>query len=57
MLGRTFFCEGAEALAQLTQRSCGSPTHGSVKSRVERGSKQPGVVEGVLAHGRVVGTR
>ena len=45
-------CEGGEALAQVAQRSCGCPLPGSVQGQVGRGFEQPGLVEGVPAHGR-----
>ena len=38
-------------------RSCGCPIPGSVQGQVGRGFEQPGLVEGVPAHGRGVGTR
>ena len=46
-------CEGGEALAEAARSSCGCPTQG----QVGRGLGQPGLVEGVPAHGRGVGTR
>jgi len=49
--------EGGEALAQVAQRSCGCPLPGSVQGQVGRGLEHPGLVEEVLAHGRVGGTR
>jgi len=49
--------EGGEALAQVTQRSCGCHLPGSVQGQVGWGFEQPGLVEGVPAHGRGVGTR
>ena len=49
--------EGGEALAQVAQRSCGCPLPGSVQGQVGGGFEQPGLVEGVPAHGRGVGTR
>ena len=46
-------CEGAEALAQGAQRSCGCPwLPGSVEGQVGWGFGQAGLVEGVPAHGR-----
>jgi len=47
----------AEALEQVAQRSCGCPLPGSVQGQVGWSSEQRGVVEGVPAHGRGVGTR
>jgi len=41
-----------EALAQVAQRSCGCPIPGSVQSQAGWGFEQPGLVEGVSAHGR-----
>jgi len=52
-----FYDEGGEALAQVAQRSCGCPLPGSVQGQVRRGFEQLGLVEGVPAHGRGVGTR
>jgi len=49
--------EGGEALEQVDQRSCGCPLPGSVHSQAGWGFEQPGVVEGVPAHGTGVGTR
>jgi len=49
-------CEGGEAPEQVSQRSCGCPLHGSVQGQVGWGFEQPGLVEGVPAHGRGVGT-
>ena len=49
-------CEGGETLAQVAERSCGCPLPGSVQGQVGRGFEQPGLVEGVPAHGRGVGT-
>jgi len=46
-----------EALAQVAQRSCGCPLPGSVQGQVGWGFQQPGLVEGVPAHGSAVGTR
>jgi len=50
-------CEDCEALAQVAQISCGCPLPGSVQGQVGQGFEQPGLVEGVPAHGKVVGTR
>jgi len=49
--------EGGETLEQVAQRSCGCPLPGSVQGQVGWSSEQPGLVEGVPAHGRGVGTR
>ena len=38
------------------QRSCGCPLPGSVQGQAGQGFEQPGLVEGVAAHGRRVGT-
>jgi len=46
--------EDGEALAQ---GSCGCPLPGSVQYEVGWGFEQPGLVEGVPAYGRGVGTR
>ena len=46
--------EGGEALAEAAQRSCGYPLPGRAQGQVGRGWEQPGLVEGVPAHGRGV---
>jgi len=51
------YSEGGEALAPVAQRSCGCPCPGSIQGQVGWGFEQPGLVEGVPAHGRGVGTR
>jgi len=51
------YYEGSEALAQAAQRSCGCPLPRSVQGQVGWGFEQPGLVKGVPAHGRRVGTR
>jgi len=43
-------------LEQVAERSCGCPLPGSVQVQAGQGSEQPGLVEGVPAHGRGVGT-
>jgi len=48
--------EGGETLAQVAQRSCGCPLPGSAQGQVGRSSEHSGLVEGVSAHGRGVGT-
>ena len=50
-------CEGSEELEQVAQRGCGCPIPGSVQGQAGWGFEQPGLVEGVPAHGWVVGTR
>ena len=45
-------CEGAEALAQGAQRSCGCPIPGSVQGQVGQGLEQLDLEEGVPACGR-----
>ena len=50
-------CEGGEALEQAAQRDCGCPLPGSVQGQVGWGFEQSGLVEGVPAHSRGVGTR
>jgi len=50
------YYEGGEALGQVAQRSCGYPLPGSVQGQVGQGFEQPGLVQGVPAHGRGVGT-
>ena len=52
-----FTVRGGETVEQFAQRSCGCPLPGSVQGQVGRGFEQPGLVEGVPAHGREVGTR
>ncbi|TRZ19639.1 hypothetical protein HGM15179_007507 [Zosterops borbonicus] len=48
-------CEVGEALAQGAQRSCGCPwIPGSAQGQVGQGLEQPGIVEGIPAHGRGV---
>jgi len=44
--------EGSETLAQVAQQSCGCPLPGSVQDQAGWGLVQPGLVEGVPAHGR-----
>ena len=51
------YCEGGETPEQVAQRSCGCPIPGSVQGQVGWGFEEPGLVEGVPAHGRGVGTR
>lgn len=48
------YCEHGEALVQVIQRSCGCPIPENVQGQADWGS---GLVEGVSAHGREVGTR
>jgi len=48
---------GGESLEQAAQRSCGCLVPESVQGQVGGGFEQPGLVEGVPAHGRGVGTR
>jgi len=45
-------CEGGEALAQVAQRSCGCLLPCSVQGQAGWGFEQPGLEEGVPAHGR-----
>jgi len=47
--------EGGEALARVAHRSCGCPLPGSVQDQAGWGFEQPGLVEGVPAHGKGVG--
>ena len=51
------YYEGGEALEQASQRSCGYPLPGSVQGQDGQGFEQPGLVEGVPAHGRGLGSR
>jgi len=51
------YVEGDDAMEQVAQRSCGCPLPGGVQRQVEWGFEQPGLVEGVPAHGRGVGAR
>ena len=53
-LAQVLPCEGAAALAQGAQRSCGCPIPGSVQGHVGWGLEQPALVEDVPAHGRGV---
>jgi len=57
LLVKILYCEGGEALAQDAQRSCACPLPGSVQGQVGRGFEHRGLVEGVPAHGKGVGTR
>ena len=50
-------CEGGEALEQVAQRGCGCPIPGRVQGQVGWVFEQPGLVEGVPAHGMGVGAR
>jgi len=43
-------------LAQVAQRVGRCPIPGNIQGQVGRGFEQPGLVEGVSAHGRGVGT-
>lgn len=56
MLGRNILsilqCEDVEALAQAAQRNCGCSISGSVQGEAGWGFEQPGLLEGVTAHGR-----
>jgi len=52
-----FTMERSEAPEQLAQRSCGCPLPGRAEGQVGWGFEQPGLVEGVPAHGSAVGTR
>jgi len=52
-----FHHEGGETLEQVSQRSCRCPLPGSVQGQVGWSSEQHGLVEGVPAHGRGVGTK
>jgi len=45
----------SETLAQVTQSICGCPLPGSGQGKVGWGFEQPGLVEGVPAHGRGFG--
>ncbi|XP_059715124.1 uncharacterized protein LOC132333743 isoform X1 [Haemorhous mexicanus] len=48
----TLPCEGGQALAQSAQRSCGCPwIPGSAQGQVGQGMEQPGIGDGVPAHG------
>jgi len=51
------YYECCETLEQPAQRSCGCSLPGSAEGQVEWGFEQPGLVEGVPAHGRGVATR
>lgn len=56
MLGVKFFTLGVEALEQVDQADCGCPIPGNVQDQVGLGPGQPGLVGGVPAHGREIGT-
>lgn len=43
-------------MEQFAHRSCGSSIPGSVQRQAGLGSEQPGLMEGVPAHGRGAGT-
>lgn len=45
------YCEVGKALALASQRSSGYPIPGSAQGQAGLGSGQPGLVEGVPAHG------
>ena len=45
------YYEGGEAPEQAAQRSCGCSVPGSVQGQVGQDFEQPGLVEGVPAHG------
>ena len=50
-------CEGGETLEQVAQRSNGCPLSGGVQGWAGWGCEQPGLVGGVPAYSRGVGTR
>ena len=54
---KCFSIESDEALEQAARRSCGCPLPGSVQAQVGWVFEQPGLMEGVPAHGRGVGSR
>ena len=57
-IGKTcFYNKPGETLEQVAQRSCGCPIAGNVQGQAGWGFEQLGLVEGVPAHGRGVGTR
>lgn len=47
-------CEGAEALAQAAQKSCGCFITESIQGQTGWGFEQPGLLRRVLVHGREV---
>ncbi|GAB0191433.1 cAMP-dependent protein kinase inhibitor alpha [Grus japonensis] len=49
--------EEKDLVDKVAQRSCGCPIPGSVQAQTGWGFEQPGLVEGVPAHGRGAGTR
>jgi len=57
LVAPSLYYEGGEAREQVAQRSCGCPLPGSVQGQVGWGFEQPGLVEGLTAHVRVVGSR
>jgi len=50
-----FYSEGGETLEHVAQRGSGGPIPGNIPGQVGLGSEQPGLVENVPAHCRVVG--
>jgi len=50
-----FYLEGGETLAQVPQRSGRYPIPGNIQGQAAWGSEQPGLVEDLSAHCRVVG--
>lgn len=52
---KNYYCEGVKTLAQVAQRSHECPIPASVQSQAEWGCEQPGLVEGMPAHGRCPG--
>lgn len=50
------YYEDGEALAQVTQRSCGCSIPGNAQDQAAWDLEQPGLVNGVPAYGRGVGT-
>lgn len=57
ILGRNPYCEGGEALESVAKRNCACAIPRSVQGQVRWGFEQPGLVRGVLACSRWVGTR
>ena len=50
-------CEGGETLEQVAQNGCGCSLPGSIQGQAGWGIEQPGLVGGVPAYSRGVGTR
>jgi len=54
---KRYMAAAGEPLEQVAWRSCGCLIPGGVQGQAGWGFEQPGLVEGVPVHGKVVGTR